>query len=328
MSTKRRVSEEAIFGGLDTSSRAVAAAKKLPGNMMGNIEQLPDFISIPCNRIVEYQDKMDSDFTPWPKDKFEELVESIRDDGMIDPVTVRAAKEKDGYYEMLAGEHRWKATIAAGLQCINAHYIPNCTDERARAIFSLTNTQRRENTLRDKINGWWHYLQATRFKRGNDIAALLKDGAIDENMATQAKQSYRNAARYAKMHDLIDEFLDLAEQKHLSIRSGEQIAYLPKEHQRDLVPYKHNINDTTKSNLLRQLSSGQLDGKKWSKDEIEDILFPKTLATKTSMKSIASQVGVIIREKLPNELHEQAPSIISDALDMYLTSHPECAKSK
>lgn len=63
----------------------------------------------------------------FTQEALDELAESIRLHGVITPITVRAGK-KEGYYQIIAGERRWRAARQAGLDEIPAMVI-----ERARA---------------------------------------------------------------------------------------------------------------------------------------------------------------------------------------------------
>ena len=76
---------------IDMSSPAAVLAK-LPGNIAGNLKPLSSYMEIPCDKLIEYQDKRDFDFQPWPEGKFELLVESIRSVGVLEAITVRPAK--------------------------------------------------------------------------------------------------------------------------------------------------------------------------------------------------------------------------------------------
>jgi len=310
----------------DLDFNPATAAAKLPSDITGGISQLSDFMEIPCSKIVEYQAKKESDFKPWPEERFNLLVASIRKNGVIEPVTVRPLPGSNGIFEMLAGEHRWKASMAAGKTSVPAHVMRFCSDESAADIFSITNVLRRENSLIDKVNGWWHYTQASRYKRGEAIEQMISEGILSQDIVDEAKAGMRQVYRYARMHNLIEELLDLADQKHLSVVAGEQLSYLTEEQQQDLLPYKHSLNDKTKAELLHKLADGSLEEKTWCKEEIEAILFPTDKPQVISLKQVSTQVSGIIRDRLPKSAYGQAAEIIGEALDAYLAAHPEYKK--
>lgn len=76
----------------------------------------------------------------FPQDKLEELADSIRSQGIIQPIVVRPV---DGAYEILAGERRWRAAKIAGLHDVPV-VIRAITDEQAMAMALIENIQRHD----------------------------------------------------------------------------------------------------------------------------------------------------------------------------------------
>ena len=130
------------------------------------------------------------------------------------------------------------------------------------------------------------------------------------------------------MHSLIDELLDMADRKQLSIIAGEQLAYLTHDQQRDLLPYQSTLNDKNKATLLHQLAAGELPDKTWCHEEIEAILIPSAGNEVVTLKQATKKVGSVIKDKLPKTTYGQAAEIVSAALDEYLEKHPEYRKKK
>lgn len=310
----------------DMEFNPAIAAGKMPTNITGGIKPLSDFMELPCSKIVEYQNKQASDFRPWSDEKFQLLVDSIKRVGVIEPITVRPLSGAEDAYEILAGEHRWKGCKEAGLKTIPAHVLRDCGDEMASDVFSMTNVLRRDNSIRDKINGWWHYVQAIHYKRGADIQRLVDDGILKQEVIDEAKSGMRSVYRYARMHNLIDEFVDLADQKHLSLVAGEQLSFLTEKQQADLLPYKHSVNDKTKAEQLHKLAVGKLEGKVWGKTEIEEILFPSKKSNAFTLKNVTAQVGNLIRDKVPKEAYGEVEGVVARALDEFIQAHPEYQK--
>lgn len=84
---------------------------------------------------------------PWqprrdfPKESLTALAESIKENGLIQPVVVR--QKKDGTYELAAGERRWRATKLAGLETIPA--VTQDYDDRSMAEMALVENLQRED---------------------------------------------------------------------------------------------------------------------------------------------------------------------------------------
>lgn len=75
------------------------------------------------------------------KDRLEELADSIRSRGVIQPILVRPNPEKSGYYQIIAGERRWRASQMAGLHEVPV-YIRQLDDTDAMAAAMVENLQR------------------------------------------------------------------------------------------------------------------------------------------------------------------------------------------
>lgn len=84
---------------------------------------------------------------PWqprrdfPKESLTTLAESIKENGLIQPVVVR--QKKDGTYELAAGERRWRAAKLAGLEIIPA--VTQDYDDRSMAEMALVENLQRED---------------------------------------------------------------------------------------------------------------------------------------------------------------------------------------
>lgn len=83
-------------------------------------------------------------------ERLEELAESIKTQGLIQPVVVRPLA-KEGRYELIAGERRWRATQLAGLKTIPA-IVRQIEDESALALALIENIQREDlNPLEEAV---------------------------------------------------------------------------------------------------------------------------------------------------------------------------------
>ncbi len=93
---------------------------------------------IPVDQIHANPDQPRRDFDP---DSLQELSDSIRQIGIIQPITLRKIKEGD--YQIIAGERRFRATAMAGLKTIPA-YIRTADDENVMAMALIENIQRED----------------------------------------------------------------------------------------------------------------------------------------------------------------------------------------
>lgn len=112
--------------------------------------------TLPIGRIVPNQDQPRKAFD---QEALRELAESIRSEGVLQPLLVRPLP--DGNYEIVAGERRWRASQMAGLSELPV-IVKDLDDEQALAIALIENLQREDlnpmeealgyKELRDKFN--------------------------------------------------------------------------------------------------------------------------------------------------------------------------------
>jgi ParB family chromosome partitioning protein len=93
---------------------------------------------VPIDQIHANPDQPRRDFDP---DSLQELSESIRQIGIIQPITLRKIKEGD--YQIIAGERRYRASVMAGLKSVPA-YIRTADDENVMAMALIENIQRED----------------------------------------------------------------------------------------------------------------------------------------------------------------------------------------
>lgn len=93
---------------------------------------------VPIEQIRANPNQPRREFDP---NALEDLAESIRQIGIIQPITLR--KMDDGYYQIIAGERRWRASQLAGLNAIPA-YIRTADDENMMQMALVENIQRED----------------------------------------------------------------------------------------------------------------------------------------------------------------------------------------
>ncbi len=113
-----------------------------------------ELIELPINKIIP------SAFQPretFPKDELEELAESMKEYGLLNPILVR--KNGDGTYQIIAGERRWRAAQLAGMKKIMA-FVKETTDERQRLESLIENVHRKDLSIIEKGRGMMEIFKA------------------------------------------------------------------------------------------------------------------------------------------------------------------------
>ena len=96
------------------------------------------FKQLPLHRVEPNPDQPRQDFN---EEELQSLAESIRVHGVIQPLTVR--ETGDGYYQIIAGERRWRASRLAGLTEVPALVI-EADDKTAKELALIENLQRQD----------------------------------------------------------------------------------------------------------------------------------------------------------------------------------------
>ena len=170
----------ALLGDFDEGSQEENCLKKLP-----------------LHKIEPNPDQPRRDFDP---EELEELAESIRTHGVIQPLTVR--EMPNGYYQIIAGERRWRASRLAGLEEIPAVII-EADDKKAMELALIENLQRSDLNPVEEANGY---------------DSLIREyGLTQEEAAARVGKSRPAVANALRLLSLCEGVLD-------KVRSGELTA--------------------------------------------------------------------------------------------------------
>ena len=104
--------------------------------------------TLPISQVESYAGQPRKNFD---QEKLEELAESIRQHGIIQPPTVR--KLSSGYYQIIAGERRWRAARLAGLTEVPAVII-EADDRKAMELAMIENLQREDLSPMEEAEGY------------------------------------------------------------------------------------------------------------------------------------------------------------------------------
>lgn len=111
-------------------------------------EDLNNVSSLPIEKVEPRSDQPRSVFD---QETLAELAESIRQYGLIQPITVR--KLPSGYYQIIAGERRWRASRLAGLKEVPVRII-EADDRRAMELALVENLQREDLNPIEEARGY------------------------------------------------------------------------------------------------------------------------------------------------------------------------------
>ena len=178
-------------------------------------------------------------------DKFLELVDSIKENGIIQPILVRPTD--NGKYEILAGHCRTEAARRNNLDEVPA-FILDVDDYTATKLMAHTNIYGRDEILPSEKAKAYRMCLDQEKKLGNnrtDVAESVGAG----------KDSKRQVQRYVRLSYLSDAFLAMIDNKKLTVQIGVELAFLDSESQDALYKYIeqfHSIPTLEQAKILRE----------------------------------------------------------------------------
>ncbi len=274
------------------------------------------FYRLPCDKLEEFTLKQEYDFSPWKEEKFQELLLSVKEFGVLQPIVVRELPQKTGHYEVLAGEHRWKASKKLGIETVPAHILTNCDDDRAKSVFTLTNIVSRDLTIGDKIQGWSHYYDLTKGKTQETIKILKEQGILET--IEEKDISKRQIFRFYKINQLEEPLRQLVLTEKISVNSGEQLANFSKTQQILLSSYGEQLQSPAWLRQVVALEKGERPGQILDEKGLH-YLFQElpNLPQKPSFSGVMKGAKRVLKAKLTQDQYENSEEILEEALDLY-----------
>ena len=211
-------------------SRAEAALSKIRDIPLSEIDEFPDH---------PFKVLMDEDM--------EQLVDSIRRNGVMTPATVRL--KEDGRYELISGHRRKKACELAGLETLKCE-VKDLTRDEAIIIMVESNLQRSVILPSEKAFAYKMRLEAMKRQAGKppkeNMSPVGTHLRSDAELAEKVGESRNQIQRYIRLTELVPEILQMVDEKRIAFRPAVEISYLAEEQQYTLLEAM-SYNDATPS---------------------------------------------------------------------------------
>lgn len=186
-------------------------------------------------------------------DDMKALVDSIRDNGVLTPATVRL--KEDGRYEMLSGHRRKRACELAGMTTLRCEIVE--LDKDAATIFMVdSNLQRTTILPSEKAFSYKMRLDAmNRQGERNDLTLSPMDKKYRSGVtfAKEIGESQAQVYRYIRLTHLTPTLLKMVDENKIALRPAVEISYLPREMQDVLVAAIHYEDSTPSHAQAREL---------------------------------------------------------------------------
>ena len=274
--------------------------------------RLPRIYELPVAEIDDfpdhpYQVRMDEDMT--------QLVESVKERGIITPVTVR--QKEDGRYEMVSGHRRKRACELAGLETIKAE-VRDMTRDEAIVLMVESNLQR--STILPSEKAFAYKMRLEAMNRQGERTDLTSD-PLGPKLGTRSNQTLANEVgdsstqikRYIRLTELIPGLINLVDEGRIAFRPAVELSYLTKEEQDALletIAYEDATPSLAQSIKMKEFSrEGRLT---------EDVILSILSEQKPNQREKISFRADRLRRYIPAEISpRQTEEYVLKALEYY-----------
>lgn len=278
-----------------------------------HIALMNDFHTGEYGHIFEIKDDKD----------MKELVESIKEDGQLEPIIVRL--DKDETYEIISGHRRVYALAKCGVQDAKAIVI-DADDEEAIKLMVASNLMKRKNVpIMTQAIAIKAYITANKRQgKRNDLTLSQSDTKLDtmKNVSEIFSVSRATAARMSRLTELIPELQDMVDDKTMPVGVGIELSYLTPAEQlavyTDVDSYKTHMPSINTANELH------IESVRRQKEKKEQMLDEEIISKLKPEKKLPK---LVLNEKyltpfLPVELEkastEEKARFVVNAINEYI----------
>ena len=175
-----------------------------------------------------------------------QLVESVKERGVITPATVR--QKEDGRYELISGHRRKRACELAGFEALRCEVV-DLDRDAATVLMVESNYQRSQILPSEKAFAYKMRLEAMKRQAGrpskdNLVPVGLNFSRVE--LSEQSGESQTQIQRYIRLTNLVQELLDLVDEGKIKMRPAVELSYLDEDSQRAVVD-EIDLNQCTPS---------------------------------------------------------------------------------
>ena len=178
-----------------------------------------------------------------------QLVESVKERGVITPATVR--QKEDGRYELVSGHRRKRACELAGFETLRCEVV-DLDRDAATVLMVESNYQRSQILPSEKAFAYKMRLEAmNRQGLRTDLTSSPLDNKLRgvtaaQQIGQESGESQPQIYRYIRLTNLVPELLDLVDEGRIKMRPAVELSYLDEDSQRDVVE-EIDLNQCTPS---------------------------------------------------------------------------------
>lgn len=266
--------------------------------------QLPKIYDIPLSEIDDFPDHP---YKVKEDEDMDQLVQSIKDNGILTPVTLR--RKEDGRYEVVAGHRRKRACELAGIPTLRAE-IKDLTRDEAVILMVESNYQRSKILPSEKAFAYKMRLEAmNRQGQRTDLTCgpvghKLEGTKSRDIIADSTNESARQISRYIRLTNLIPDILEMVDEGRIAFRPAVELSYLSEAEQAYLLE-EMTYNDATPSLAQAIKMHNFAKEGKLSSEVIESIMSEEKPNQREKISFRADRLRQYIPDSVPREKTEE-----------------------
>ena len=216
-------------------------------------------VKLPVDRIVPFDD---NPYQVLDNEEMEELVQSIKERGILMPLIVMPKQNDAHVFELISGHRRLLAAKKAGLKTVPA-VVSNVSRDEAAIMVVDSNLHREHILPSEKAKAYKLKMAAT--KRQGKRTDLTSDQVGPKLTATEISDvdSASQVKRYVRLNNLVPELLSLVDENKIALTPAVELSYLTEDEQNNLLETIESEDCTpslSQAQQMRKLSAqGQLD---------------------------------------------------------------------
>lgn len=271
---------------------------------------LPRIYDIPLSEIDDFPDHP---FQVRLDEDMDQLVESVKERGIITPITLR--QKEDGRYEIVSGHRRRKACELAGLETVPAE-VKELTRDEAIILMVESNLQRSTILPSEKAFSYKMRLEAmNRQGQRTDLTStpVESKSRANEKLGESVGESREQIRRYIRLTELVPALLAMVDEGRIALRPAVELSYLNDIEQQDLVE-AISLADATPSHAQAiKMRNFSKEGK-LSPEVIESIMCEEKPNQREKINIKYAEAKKYIPSSVP---YEQTGAFILKALEYY-----------
>ena len=262
--------------------------------------------------ISEIDDFPDHPFKVRDDEDMIQLVESIKERGVITPATVR--QKEDGRYELISGHRRKRASEIAGFETLRCEVV-DLTREEATILMVESNFQRSQILPSEKAFAYKMRLEAMKRQgyRSDLTSTPVGQKYSVEVLADNSNDSKTQIQRYIRLTELVPELLEYVDEGRIKMRPAVELSYLDEDCQRDVVE-EIDLNDATPSHAQTIKMRKFFDEGKLTTEVISSIMSEEKPNQREKIVLRGDRVRQLIPKSVPLN---QTEDFVCKALEHY-----------